>query len=50
LKIVVEIGKADLAARAKDAVLDDEPVQQPLLLLGQRVPGRPHVGEFGLSS
>src|SRR6202022_2518033 len=48
--LVVEIGKADLAARAEDAVLDDEPVELALARLRQRVPGRPHIGELGLAA
>ncbi len=48
--LVVEIGKADLATRAEDAVLDDEPAELALSRLGQRVPGRSQVGEFGLAA
>ena len=48
--LVVEIGKADLAARAEDAVLDDEPVELAHSRLGQRIPHRAQIGEFGLAS
>jgi hypothetical protein len=47
--LVVEIGKTDLAARAKNAVLDDEPLQLPLSRLGQRVPNRAQIGKLGLA-
>src|SRR5215469_14034992 len=36
---VVEIGKADLAARAKNAVLDDEPFELAFPCIRQGVPG-----------
>src|SRR5271166_6396481 len=47
---VVEIGKADLAARAEDAVFVNEPFEVALSRLGQRVPRRPQIAEFGLAA
>jgi hypothetical protein len=38
---VVEIGKADLAARPENAVLDDKPSELSLFCFGQRGPRRP---------
>src|SRR6516225_4511119 len=48
--VVVEVGKTDLAARAEDAVFDDEPVELTLFCFRQRVPSRPQIGEFGLAA
>jgi hypothetical protein len=50
VNLVVEIGKADLAARAEDAVFDDKPVELALSRLGQPVPGRAQIGELGLAA
>src|SRR5215469_15047615 len=47
--LVVKIGKADLAARAKDTVLDDETIKLVLSRLRQCVPSGAQIGELGLA-
>jgi len=48
--LVVEIGEADLAARAENAVLDDKPLKLAFSALGQCVPGRAQIGKLGLAA
>src|SRR5215472_6946867 len=48
--LIVEIGKADLAAGAEDAVLDDETIELSLSRLRQRIPGRPEIRKLGFAA
>lgn len=46
----IELGEADLRARAEDAVFDREAFERALLLLAERVIGGAQIGELGLAA